>query len=653
MKKLILLPLAALLLGAANANAQNGGPWNCGTNATATLVNSVLTISGTGAMNDYSAYNGAPWYSYRTQIAQVVIEEGITRIGNGAFWIENRTIDIMTLPSSVTSIGNAFGYMTLRNLIIESNTQVSYTNNNNQFGMGVNHVFHNMTAPCLYVKCGLEGSYRNNSSWTSPTCVKSPSYYTIIYRNNYTIDGTSGSRLSATCDTCSSPCTAAAANSFTRPSYIFRNWNTKTDGSGTTYRAGARLRANLVSRGDTLNLYARWGYIVTYNGNGNTGGSMVADTFYNDVNSTLHACTFTKTSYTFGGWASSQANANAGTMWYADGASVANLGNTTLYAIWKAGYTVTFDSQGGSSVSSQSVNYNAKATKPNPDPTYTGYTFGGWYKEQACTNAYDFNTIVTANITLYAKWTINTYTVAYNKNATDATGTTASSSHTYGTAKALTANGYSRTGYTFGGWNTNAAGTGTSYTNSQSVSNLTSTNGATVTLYAVWTANTYTVTFNAQGGSAVSQQEVNSGSTATEPPVPTRAGFTFLGWYKEQACINAYDFNTAVTAAITLYAKWKLDANGSCTEGMEFVIKIPFRQLPDDVTAVYRWYRNGEFFSDGTATAEDTHITCTIPASEAYGVNVEFYFEYTLHDNHFGIWTHSPRYTITFLPPVQ
>lgn len=92
-----------------------------------------------------------------------------------------------------------------------------------------------------------------------------------------------------------------------------------------------------------------------------------------------------------------------------------------------------------------------------------------------------------------------TYTIAYNgNNATS--GTMSSSSHTYDTAKNLTENSFTRTGYLFNGWNTNANGTGTPYANKASVKNLTSTNNSTITLYAQWRPITYTIKFNTNGG---------------------------------------------------------------------------------------------------------------------------------------------------------
>ena len=102
-------------------------------------------------------------------------------------------------------------------------------------------------------------------------------------------------------------------------------------------------------------------------------------------------------------------------------------------------------------------------------------------------------------MTLYAQWTANTYTVAYNKNG--GSGVMTSGTHTYDATKSLTANAFTRTGYTFTGWNTKADGSGTSYANQANVLNMTSINDDTVTLYAQWTANTYTVLYNSNGGS--------------------------------------------------------------------------------------------------------------------------------------------------------
>ncbi|MBW7955095.1 InlB B-repeat-containing protein, partial [Candidatus Gracilibacteria bacterium] len=85
----------------------------------------------------------------------------------------------------------------------------------------------------------------------------------------------------------------------------------------------------------------------------------------------------------------------------------------TLYANWDTqNYTVTFNSNGGSAVGNQTINYQAKVTQP-ANPNRDGYTFGGWYKEEALTNAWNFatDTMPSNAITLYAKWNANTCTL--------------------------------------------------------------------------------------------------------------------------------------------------------------------------------------------------------------------------------------------------
>lgn len=92
------------------------------------------------------------------------------------------------------------------------------------------------------------------------------------------------------------------------------------------------------------------------------------------------------------------------------------------------------------------------------------------------------NTTFTSNSTIYAQWTANTYTVSFNSNG--GSGTMSNQSFTYGVAQNLTTCSFTKSGYAFRGWNTSSDGTGTSYNDGQSVSNLTTTNGGTVTLYA-------------------------------------------------------------------------------------------------------------------------------------------------------------------------
>jgi uncharacterized repeat protein (TIGR02543 family) len=82
------------------------------------------------------------------------------------------------------------------------------------------------------------------------------------------------------------------------------------------------------------------------------------------------------------------------------------------------------------------------------------------------------------------------------------------------------------------------------------------------TLYAKWTINSYAVTFNSLGGSAVSGQTINYGALVSAPTAPTRDRYSFGGWYTEEACTTAWVFaSDTITAARTLYAKWTLTSN--------------------------------------------------------------------------------------------
>ena len=110
-------------------------------------------------------------------------------------------------------------------------------------------------------------------------------------------------------------------------------------------------------------------------------------------------------------------------------------------------FAVTFDTKGGSTVPVENVLNGQKATKP-ADPTRAGYTFGGWYKEETCTNPYEFTTPVQNALTLYAKWTINQYTITFKPENGDKDTTI---TQDYGTAVTAPANP-TRTGYTFAGW---------------------------------------------------------------------------------------------------------------------------------------------------------------------------------------------------------
>ena len=133
--------------------------------------------------------------------------------------------------------------------------------------------------------------------------------------------------------------------------------------------------------------------------------------------------------------------------------------------------------------------YDEECTLRSNAFTKTGHTFAGWkHGDNNYTNGQKVTNLATSGtVTLDAKWTKNTYTISFNNN--DGEGSMADLPMTYSEAQHLTKNTFTRTGYTFAGWNTQANGEGTNYDDEQEVNNLTAENNATITLYAKWTKN--------------------------------------------------------------------------------------------------------------------------------------------------------------------
>ena len=151
-------------------------------------------------------------------------------------------------------------------------------------------------------------------------------------------------------------------------------------------------------------------------------------------------------------------------------------------------HTVTFVSN-GSIYSISTVEENMKVSQPVA-PERNGYTFGGWYTDISCTNPYDFQSEVTGDIRLYAKWTAGTYAVEYSKNTSDDVSVPPGQTKKYDNVLILSSQVPERIGYTFKEWNTRADGTGTSYSAGSELSV-----NADITLYAQWTINKFAVTF--------------------------------------------------------------------------------------------------------------------------------------------------------------
>src|SRR5574344_273623 len=189
--------------------------------------------------------------------------------------------------------------------------------------------------------------------------------------------------------------------------------------------------------------------------------------------------------------------------------------------------------------------YGTTATISNIRSNVTGahYTSNNVTGNGAGSFTWTFNTEHWA-CEMYSAW--NTYTVVYNGNGATG-GSTANSSHTYNTAKALTANGYTRTEYKFAGWSTSKTATSATYSDKQSVSNLTATNGGTVTLYAVWTPIApYSLSLSGTGNStsSINLKLVASSAVAIS---------NYTVYYKTGSATtyNSKSFGSSATGSIT------------------------------------------------------------------------------------------------------
>jgi len=191
-------------------------------------------------------------------------------------------------------------------------------------------------------------------------------------------------------------------------------------------------------------------------------------------------------------------------------------------------YTVTFQSEGGSEVASQ-IRANTPAAQPD-NPTKEGHTFIGWYSGES---EWDFETPVTADLTLTAKWQINRYTITFD---TAGGSEVPSITQDYGTAITPPA-APTRTGYTFAGWDRESP---------------TTMPAGDMTITARWTVNQYTITFKPENGGQDIVIKQDYGTAITAPANPTKTGYTFAGWDKTIP-------STMPAGDMTITARWTVN----------------------------------------------------------------------------------------------
>lgn len=256
----------------------------------------------------------------------------------------------------------------------------------------------------------------------------------------------------------------------------------------------------------------------------------------------------TKADYRFTGWTGTDLTAPTMEVTIPTGSK----GDREYTANWeKIQYFTVSYRDGGHGKSTmpadEKVEEGKYATRPT-DPTEKGWIFKGWYeKDDYIGDVFDFEkTQITQDITLTARWA-QAFTVKFDANG-HGHATVPADQTVELNGKATKPADPTAEGYVFRGWYTTAACT-TEFDFNTPIA-------ADTTLYAKWD-EIYTVTFNVGGhGTAPTPQKVENGGKATKPENPTAKGWRFDGWYTDEKCTAGYDFDKAVTANTTLYAKW-------------------------------------------------------------------------------------------------
>lgn len=399
---------------------------------------------------------------------------------------------------------------------------------------------------------GSGTNYSSGASYTGNAAITlyaqwTPSTYTVSYNAN----GGSGAP-SAQTKTAGKALTLTTSKP-TRTGYNFSKWNTKSDGTGTSYSSGGSYATDA-----NVTLYAQWTkitYTVSYDANGGSGAPASQTKTYGTT-LTLSSTKPTRTGYAFSKW--NTASNGSGTNYSSGGSYTANAA-AKLYAQWTANtWYVKYNGNGSTSGSMSNSTHTYNTAK-----NLTANAFS-----RAHTVTYNHNYSGSSNATDTATYSFSKWNTASNGSGTDyanqasvknLTSTAGGTVNLYArwTSASVTLRTPTRTGHTFGGWYKES-----SCTNKVGNAGASYTPTANITLYAKWTANTYTVSYNANGGSGApdSQKKTYGTALTLSTAKPTRSGWKFLGWATSSTATSAaYQPGGSYTAnsSTTLYAVWE------------------------------------------------------------------------------------------------
>ena len=536
-----------------------------------------------------------------TSLTSFEIPASVTSIGSNAFAYTRASTITFETGSQLQSIGG-FGFYTAVNLqsVILPVTLTSMGNNAFGSTKSLKSVFYEgTTAPA-----GFSAAFQNNntaikdfivlptatgfpspgSSWVNGTIIK--------WKVNVAFDAQGG-------DSVATETSVPVVNSpvTTRAGYTFEGWFDDPT-------AGDEIAFPYTPSAD-ITVYAHWkvkSATVTYSaGSFGTGSDQTEEKVPGVALALPSTATannyFTRTGYTVSGW-NTNADGSSGTS-YALGASFTGNSDITLYPEWTAAtFGVIFEYNGATAGnSSASATYTTGSTTITlPTPTKPGYTFNSWHTNPAL----DALSIVgvggasyspTTSLTLYAKWTAIARTVTYSTtNSTSGTAPSDATSYIIDQTVVVKANSGSlvRSGYSFDGWQ--VGGAGAVYNAGESVV----VAGANIVFEPVWSAITYTYSYNLNGGSGDLSGAPTTWQTGTASiTLPgtatgfafTKTGYTFGGWSTTQGgSAEAYSFNNV--GDLTLYAVWNINTI-SYTFGKGVASGATFTSWPTDSSANY------------------------------------------------------------------
>ncbi|MBQ6369814.1 MAG: InlB B-repeat-containing protein, partial [Parasporobacterium sp.] len=243
--------------------------------------------------------------------------------------------------------------------------------------------------------------------------------------------------------------------------------------------------------------------------------------------------------------------------WFTEGAetkfdfSTQIYSDLTLYARWQQQFDVSYVSAHGYLPESMRLYAGDMVPRPEPDPTEDGWSFGGWFIDEACTQEYTFDSGIDNNLVLYAKWDEvqpTEYEVSFEVKEDPAKAPEPELIEEGKTA--VDPGPVEVEGYKFEGWF--EEGSAQAYDFEEPVRG----NVSLMAALEAAPAEVYEVSFDMQGhGTAIETQTVEAGETATRPEDPSEDGWIFNGWFEADAT-EPYNFETPVTSSFTLYAKW-------------------------------------------------------------------------------------------------